>query len=94
MALMAFVQWDRFVETFGGGLTVYGWIARADGRDDFVLFIYSGGDEDPEYYTSSAERSIEIGRLLWGPDWGGDHVPCRRVESAFKGLRNVARVSR
>lgn len=99
---LSFVTWDRFTshtqDNPEGGdpyvaVTMYGWIGRDDGRSDFVIlaWFYIDQQQYPWSVTSSAERSEEIGRLLyhdqdwWKPD---EHVPCARVEDVFDGMVN------
>lgn len=84
---LPFVRWDRLTDwrtpsRDHAGVTVFGWIARDDGRSDFVLMeFFSWNHDPPGFSTSSAERSAEIAELLYGP--GGDHFPCQRVEHVF-----------
>lgn len=85
MATLTFVQWDRYVQT-AHHVAVYGWIPRPDGRTDFVLIDLD--DRGPMWWTSSAEHSAEIGRLL---DGEGHHVDCKRVEEVVD-LPNVVRL--
>lgn len=86
---LPFVRWDRLVDapTTSGDhhvTSVYGWIARADCRSDFVLLEFASWDDTPGFATSSAERSAEIAELLYGA--GGPHYPCQRVEDVFGDL--------
>lgn len=79
---LPFVRWDRCVD-WGDGLVVYGWISRPDGRADFVLFAFLWPDTPAEahVWSSSAERTEEITRLLYGSE--GTHTPCIRVADVF-----------
>ena len=86
MNKLPFVTWDRFTEDPDGDLDVYGWIARDDGRSDFVMLVFPR-PFDPEYVgfsTSSAEYSKEIGRLLHGGE--SVHFDCQRVDEHFGDL--------
>lgn len=87
------VVWDRFVETDFGendpGLIVYGWIARGDGRADFVVMEIPLDGRTPGFTTSSATYSDEIHELLHPDDEGLDvseHNHCQRVEEVFGDL--------
>lgn len=87
-----FVRWDRFVEWFdeGRGYTVAGWIARDDGKSDFItLDFYSGGRID--YMTSSKQYSLEIFKILNAGD-GRGHRNCKRVEEHFRGVKNAIKL--
>lgn len=87
---LPFVEWDRM--SLGRGKRnemmafLYGWIARPDGRSDFVVVFV---DHDGlGFTTSSAARSDEIAGLL---DLGGDHLPCKRIEDELPGVEHAAR---
>lgn len=92
LSLLPFVRWDRYTDS-----SVFGWIDRADGRADFVALINEPG-KGVYTVTSSADRSSEIGRLIY--DWYGaewhpnQHSPCRRVEDALPELVNVVKLAR
>jgi hypothetical protein len=78
MNLLPEVLWDRCTGDDVSGC-VYGWIARDDGRSDFVLLRWS--EEGFGHTTSSAERSASISKRLFGSSAG--HRPCRRVEEVY-----------
>lgn len=84
---LPFVRWDRCV-AWEDGLAVYGWIARSDEHADFVLFAFLWPDAPLEahVWSSSAERTQEITKLLYGVE--GEHNPCVRVTDVFKHLVN------
>lgn len=87
---LPFVRWDRLVDD-GDSVVVYGWIGRDDGRSDFVVATFRA--DSGEIFTSSAERSAEIARLVTGSDDG--HVECQRVEDVFGDLvDNAIRLER
>lgn len=87
------VKWDRLTRSnsdYRSGAetvwiaTCFGWIAREDGRSDFLVIELSryGTDELwPTFTTSSAELSEEFNRRLWGDEVG--HNECERVEDVF-----------
>lgn len=88
-------QWDRYVayQVDQDGeprtcATVFGWVARDDGRSDFVTLRWDWMERQafPEYVTSSAWLSPQLGgRLYRDQDWyvSSEHVDCRRVEDTF-----------
>lgn len=88
---MPFVCWDRLNRWEGGGLQVYGWIARADGRADFVLITFEG-DGALGFTTSSAEWSEHISRLLHGGE-SVTHIPCERVEHVLPSVSWTTRAA-
>lgn len=75
---LPFVRWDRCVGD--DEQVVYGWIAREDGRADFVLMEFGPGD-DVGFTTSSALYSRDIMAALYGTAEG--HRDCERVEDVF-----------
>lgn len=81
------VRWDRCVRLPDGAVTVYGWIARDDGRSDFVLVAFLWPDDPLNYYawTSSVEHDDAISAALFG-DEDCVHTPCERVGDVFGGL--------
>ena len=94
MGLLPFVEWDRYTEDGKGGVSmVFGWIARPDGRSDFVILRPTEGGLG--FSTSSAEYSEEISRLLRGGELSETHQTCIRVESHpdAESLANVVRLT-
>ncbi len=86
---LPFVTWDRLTEWTtedreNTGVTVFGWITRDDGRSDFVLMEFTSWSETVGFSTSSAERSAEIAKILYGSD--GNHFDCQRVEHVLGDL--------
>jgi hypothetical protein len=96
--LLPIVRWDRLTfdpEPGADGApaeaAVYGWVEREDGRADFVLIqfdVFDRGARWRNYFSSSAERSEEIYRLLTGlPEVvdgaENDHIACERVEDVI-----------
>lgn len=90
------VTWDRCVLHDDSGVA-YGWIARDDGRSDFVNVEFSYGTATDlsglptrwlavGYTTSSALHSAHISKLLRGTN--DDHKDCERVEHVFGDLVN------
>lgn len=75
---VAFVRWDRCVARPDGGV-VYGWIARMDGRHDFVCLFWGPGGFGQT--NSSALYSRRISKVLYGHDL--DHSDCQTIESVF-----------
>jgi hypothetical protein len=91
MARLPFVQWDRWTANLAGDQGgAFGWIARADGRADFVLLRAT--PDAIGQSTSSAERSAEISHLLHGG--ASKHVDCRRIEDDFPEIENVVRLGK
>lgn len=72
------VRWDRCVARDDGGV-VFGWIARADGRSDFLCLYWGEGGFGMT--TSSAEHSERFSQILFGTSEG--HRPCQRIEDVF-----------
>lgn len=96
MNRLPFVIWDRCVllQDYGRG-AAYGWIARDDGRSDFVLLDFAWGETrdltgEPSTWfsvgttTSSAAFSEEITARILGPD--APHNACQRVDAVFGAL--------
>lgn len=88
------VEWDRcsFGESEG---TAFGWIAREDGRADFVVLDFSWGEttgfdgETVPWFavgtnTSSAVWSALIAERILGPE--NSHRDCERVEDVLGDL--------
>lgn len=92
MNRLPFVTWDRCVEYTGAenvyddDLSVFGWIARDDGRSDFVELVWPtlAKPDQCGFSTSNAERSHEIADLLFGGHEG--HLDCQRVRDVFGNL--------
>lgn len=91
------VQWDRCVLLDNSGV-VYGWIAREDGRSDYVELTFQWGetrdlDDAPVTWlaggvsTSSAKHSAQIATLMAGDDFA--HTDCQRVEDVFGAMVNA-----
>jgi hypothetical protein len=84
------VQWDRCTHYHWAHYKVFGWLAREDGRSDFVLLEWTAGETNEpaqtNLTTSSAEYSQEFGRRLHGEHPGRVHLPCERVEDVFGAL--------
>ena len=78
MNLLDMVDWDRCTVSLERG-TVFGWIERDDGRNDFVVLFWDATGFG--YTTSSAKHSREIGERLGFPE--GGHRDCERVEDVF-----------
>lgn len=78
------VNWDRWNGDGETHVSVFGWLAREDGKFDFVLLMFDA--DGPWYFTTSSARySAEFsGRLGWG-----GHSDCKRVEHFFPGVRAV-----
>lgn len=90
------VTWDR-CNIGDSDANAFGWIARDDGRADFVELTFQWGDTtgldgDTVRWlvegasTSSAEHSRRLAELLRGNT--DDHRDCERVEHVFAGLVN------
>lgn len=78
------VEWDRFTESQWGpsvGITVYGWIYRADEYKDFVAVLFWPEDGELYYVTSSEKYSEKLSECLGAAEKG--HEECRRVENEF-----------
>ncbi|MEY2512703.1 MAG: hypothetical protein QOJ89_61 [bacterium] len=83
MNYLWFVRWDRAVPG-DGFVDVYGWIARDDGRSDFVLLTFWDAHPPgtpPSWTTSSARYSAEIAEIINGST--DTHNACRRVGDVF-----------
>jgi hypothetical protein len=85
---LPFVTWARYVavrdEDGDIRVCVYGWIAREDGRSDFVCLYFDFdpvGLFDVAFATSSAKHSETINNVVTGG--ATEHFPCRRVEEGF-----------
>lgn len=82
------VVWDRYTEGQVEGyqlVTVYGWIARDDGRSDFVELQFPAWSDEPGLSTSSAKYDTELYRCVFQRD-GSPAQPCIRVEDGFGDL--------
>jgi hypothetical protein len=76
------IIWDRFTKTEDGFYVVYGWIARLDGRADFIIFeLWEDSPEDVFCTTSSAKFSKRVMEVLYGSAEG--HNDCRKIEELF-----------
>ena len=84
LAKLPYVKWDRWTGELGSedGIAVYGWIARDDGRSDFVL-VRIDNDGPWTFFTSSAKYSEDISKRFNFPGNAGHH-PCKRVEAYFR----------
>jgi hypothetical protein len=83
MNYLWFVRWDRAIPG-DGFMDVYGWIARDDGRSDFVLLTFwdrHPPGTPPSWSTSSARYSTEIATIINGNT--ATHNACRRVRDVF-----------
>lgn len=74
------VAWDRFTER-PNGLTVYGWIDRADAYKDFMVILIDleGRSFHIRFLTSSARYSEEFSQRSGGTK----HVACKSVKGTF-----------
>lgn len=85
-----FVEWDRGVPATVGDdtqVTAYGWVARKDGKRDFVLLETWDSWHGVSFTTSSAKWSKEISRVLYGSAVEGEtHNDCVRVKELFPEL--------
>ena len=92
MNRLPLVRWDRCV-LHDSTAVAYGWIARDDGRSDFVLLDFSWGETtglDNEtvpwlavaFSTSSAKHSAEMSALLHGASTD-EHKDCERITDVF-----------
>jgi len=80
---MAFVEWDRAAKTDDGRAYFYGWIAREDGRRDFVVVEYALDTGLPGWWlTSSAKYSLTLHKLLDPPDVG--HEDCLTITQVME----------
>ncbi len=75
------VTWDRYVE-YDDTFSVFGWIARDDGRSDFYTMDFKKG-----LFNSSKCSSARYSKEFWSricavhPELPLDaHIDCRRVE--------------
>ena len=87
--LLPEVTWDRWAGELGdkNGVGVFGWIARDDGKSDFV---YLRIDNDGVWLvaTSSEKHSADFLRRL-GLKKTQRHQPCKRVEHYFQNVKAV-----
>jgi hypothetical protein len=79
MNLCPEVAWDRCTrrETLW---SAFGWIAREDGRHDYLV-IFVDGEGIVGSSTSSAELSRVFSERFFGH--GRNHTDCERVEDVF-----------
>jgi hypothetical protein len=78
------VVWDRWTQSENWACA-YGWIARDDGRFDFLVIDFDDG-EPWKFSTSSAKFSKEFSvRLNFEGSTG--HQECRRIENDFPGVK-------
>lgn len=94
MNMLDFVRWDRMVrapvplEGWGDWQYViaYGWIARADGRSDYVQLDFAPWvpGKVGAWSTSSARYSPVIAEIFGGPE--ARHNECERVEDVLGDL--------
>lgn len=88
--LLPEVHWDRWTGELDAelGIGVFGWVARQDGKSDFV---YLRVDKDGAWMvgTSSAEHSAEFARRLKFDTGGEGHKPCKRVEDYFPNVKAI-----
>jgi len=76
------VMWDRLTED-AADVKAYGWVARDDGRFDFVLLDFWNADAGtPGFSTSSAELSATFASRLGV----ADENECQRVEHVLGDL--------
>ena len=99
MMKLPFVQWDRYVEHLEEAqqAVFYGWIARDDGKFDFVLVSYYSKyhpfwADCISYSTSSKRYSPELSRILLGREERPEAV-CKRIEYDFPDVKNVIRLN-
>ncbi len=73
------VKWDRMTGHPNTRGKAYGWIARPDGRYDFLVLEWQTIGTLPMmgFTTSSATMSAEFNRRLFGD--GSPHEPCVRI---------------
>jgi hypothetical protein len=88
------VEWDRMAGAedwrWGGA---FGWIARDDGRSDFLVVQWQTLDDGEVYWwntTSSARYSHDFAERLRGEDHG--HQDCQRVEDVLGAHTSSLRV--
>ncbi len=72
------VNWDRCTQREDGG-TAFGWIAREDGRSDFIVLHWGRGGFG--FTTSSAALGRVFAKELFGTDAG--HNDCQTIQSVF-----------
>lgn len=78
------VTWDRWAENAPlSRMTVFGWIPRDDGKQDFVVLRIIFGELD-SVLTSSAKFSAAFAARI-----GAKHTDCNRVEHTFKNVKAV-----
>lgn len=77
------VAWDRWAGEPKGRMSVFGWIARQDGKFDFMRLVLWRG-QPMEFTTSSARYSAEFSQRL-----SFSHADCKRVVHHFPRVRCV-----
>jgi hypothetical protein len=81
------VKWDRWAGCPEAIISVFGWIARDDGKHDFLLlWMYEG--QAVGMYTSSASYSKEFAARLGMQE----HNDYKRVEDGFPGVQFKAQL--
>lgn len=72
------VEWDRYTQR-DSSYDIYGWIARKDGKRDFVLLQLDvvGETINAGFVTSSAKYSKEISEFMFGAR--NEHSSCKKV---------------
>lgn len=85
--LLPEVTWDRWYGELDE-MAIFGWIARDDGKSDFVLLRFSSG-ECWMFETSSARYSAEFAIRLGFCKSAHEHKHCKRVEGFFTGVKSV-----
>ena len=76
------VKWDRWIGTIKH-LYAYGWIARDDGRSDFMSIEIKDGKWE-NFFTSSAKHSEIFAKRV-----NSKHSVCNRVENHFKNTNHI-----
>jgi hypothetical protein len=88
-SLGTLVSWDRCVVREDGGVA-YGWIAREDGRSDFLCLYWGPGGFGQT--NSSALHSRRISEILFGA--ASDHRDCQTIDQVFGAGKVVCQVPR
>lgn len=85
------VIWDRWTGSLEDkhGIGVYGWIARDDGKSDF-LFLRIDQDGPWLFATSSSKHSsVFSSRLNFDAEDSGGHKSCKRIEHFFPNVKST-----
>lgn len=82
-----FVMWDRFVKYGKDHVCFYGWIARQDSHEDFLVVEYNDGEW--WWITSSAAFDKDI-KAIFGETTG---VPCQRIQYHYE-INNVIKLKK